>query len=96
MHAPTHGRRPGQAERTARPSAGPGGGGGVLRARGSLVIKLLEGGDTRALAARLRAHFARVAWVTPAATRRHSREVFLVCVGRRRPGPAAGRAAGAA
>ena len=72
---------------------------GVLRRGGSLVIKVLEGGATRNLAAALRPHFGKVAWVTPKATRRESREVFLVCLRRRAPDGgalAAARAAGAA
>ena len=50
----------------------------MLRPGGSLVIKVLESGATRTLAAALRPHFGKVAWVTPKATRRESREVFLV------------------
>ena len=72
---------------------------GVLRPGGSLVIKVLESGATRTLAAALRPHFGKVAWVTPKATRRESREVFLVCLRRRAPASgsaAAARAAGAA
>ncbi len=75
-----------------------GAGHGLLREGGSLVLKVLEGGGTAALAARLRQHFANVAWVTPSATRKESREVFLVCLKRRPLSRArvAGRAAGAA
>lgn len=71
----------------------------MLRPGGSLVIKVLEGGATRDLAAALRLHFGKVAWVTPKATRRESREVFLVCLKRSAPAgdaPAAARAASAA
>ena len=65
----------------------------MLRPGGSLVIKVLESGATRTLAAALRPHFGNVAWVTPKATRRESREVFLVCL--KRKAPVSGAAAGA-
>lgn len=80
-------------------SKNPTTGRGVLRLGGSLVIKVLESGATRTLAAALRPHFGKVTWVTPRATRRESREVFLVCLRRRAPAggaPAAARAASAA
>lgn len=58
---------------------------GVLRKGGSLVVKLLEGpgGGRDDLARVCKPQFESVRWFRPRATRRESREVFLVAKGRR-------------
>ncbi len=58
---------------------------GVLRKGGSLVVKLLEGpgGGRDDLQRVCKPQFESVRWFRPRATRRESREVFLVAKGRR-------------
>lgn len=58
---------------------------GLLRAGGSLVVKLLEGpgGGREDLQAACKPNFDSVRWFRPKATRRESTEVFLVARGRR-------------
>ena len=58
---------------------------GLLRAGGSLVVKLLEGpgGCREDLQAACKPNFDSVRWFRPKATRRESTEVFLVARGRR-------------
>lgn len=62
-------------------------GGGVLRPRGALLVKLLEGGGAgprRALEAAVGGgRFERVLWARPRATRKASREVFMLALGHR-------------
>lgn len=53
----------------------------VLKPGGSFVAKVFEGEDVPQLLARLRQHFVMVKPHCPRATRRESREVFLVCKG---------------
>ena len=55
---------------------------GVLLPGGSFVVKLLQGAGCGEYQRALRAHFRRVAWVQPRATRSESREMYLVGVGR--------------
>ena len=58
---------------------------GVLRKGGSLVVKLLEGpgGGREDLQKVCKPQFDNVKWFRPKATRRESKEVFLVATGRR-------------
>ncbi|CAA7406337.1 unnamed protein product [Spirodela intermedia] len=58
-----------------------GGSGGVLRAGGNLVIKLLESEDNREFAQFCKPLFKRMSWTRPKATRSSSREIYLVCQG---------------
>ena len=74
------------------PGDGGGGGGplrGVLRERGALVVKLLEGeGGGRALLGRVcKRAFETVKWARPKATRPESKEVYLLALRRRGPPP---------
>ncbi|CAA6669386.1 unnamed protein product [Spirodela intermedia] len=55
--------------------------GGVLRAGGNLVIKLLESEDNREFAQFCKPLFKRMSWTRPKATRSSSREIYLVCQG---------------
>jgi 23S rRNA U2552 (ribose-2'-O)-methylase RlmE/FtsJ len=54
---------------------------GVLRHGGSLVMKILEGSGTKEFADSLKPFFMKVAFLRPKATRRESREVYIVCMG---------------
>jgi 23S rRNA pseudouridine2604 synthase len=58
---------------------------GVLRKGGSLVVKLLEGpgGGREDLQKVCKPQFDNVKWFRPKATRRESKEVFLIATGRR-------------
>lgn len=58
---------------------------GVLRKGGSLVVKLLEGpgGGREDLHKVCKPQFDNVKWFRPKATRRESKEVFLIATGRR-------------
>jgi 23S rRNA (uridine2552-2'-O)-methyltransferase len=56
---------------------------GTLRPGGALVLKLLQGGEERALVGALRAEYASVRLVKPEASRSESREIYLVATGRR-------------
>lgn len=58
---------------------------GVLRKGGSLVVKLLEGpgGGRENLQKVCKPQFDNVKWFRPKATRRESKEVFLIATGRR-------------
>ena len=55
----------------------------VLAPGGGFVAKLLQGGAERAMLATLKARFAAVRHAKPPASRRESREVYLVATGRR-------------
>lgn len=55
-----------------------GGGGGVLKPGGSLVMKLLQGPGTQEFAAELKDYFSIVKHHRPKATRSESKEVFLI------------------
>ena len=58
--------------------------GGVLAARGDLVVKILEGsGSVEELAKHCKPHFDKVNWFKPNATRSESREIYLVARGRK-------------
>ena len=66
-------------------SVGAGAGrGGLLRAGGHAMVKILQGRGSQELLARFEPHFERAAWFRPRATRRASREVYAVFRGRRR------------
>ena len=58
-------------------------GNGVLRYQGNLVIKLLEGPGIMLLRSQLKPCFQKLHNVRPKATRRESKEVYLVCIGRK-------------
>ena len=55
----------------------------VLSPGGSMVLKYLQGADEQELVAEARSRFAAVKVVKPAASRKQSREAFLVATGRR-------------
>ena len=55
---------------------------GVLRKNGSLVMKILEGEGTTEFANSLKPFFAKIKYVRPTATRKSSREVYVVCLQR--------------
>ncbi|GHU00147.1 ribosomal RNA large subunit methyltransferase E [Alphaproteobacteria bacterium] len=55
----------------------------VLAERGSFVAKVFEGGDYAAIMARLKAGFETIRRVKPAASRKESKEIYLVATGRR-------------
>lgn len=55
----------------------------VLRLRGNLVMKILEGAEYPAVLEETRAMFARVQGFKPKASRDASREMFIVALGRR-------------
>lgn len=57
--------------------------GGVLAEGGSLLVKVLEGAETPALASALRPCFDSVKWARPPATRSRSTEVYLLGLGRK-------------
>jgi 23S rRNA U2552 (ribose-2'-O)-methylase RlmE/FtsJ len=63
-----------------------GDGGGVLKPGGSLVMKILQGEGTQEFAAELKVEFEKVVWVRPSATRKESKEVFLLGLKRRKKG----------
>ncbi len=50
----------------------------VLKAGGSVVVKLLEGGDVVQLVARMRKAYDKVERLRPKATRKESSEIFLI------------------
>lgn len=56
---------------------------GVLKQRGNLVIKLLEGPGFNQLRRQLKPCFTKLHNVRPKATRPESKEVYLVCLGRK-------------
>lgn len=56
---------------------------GVLCPGGHLVMKLLQGPGTPEFAQDIRQHFEKVAWQRPKATRKESKEVYLIGLGRR-------------
>jgi 23S rRNA (uridine2552-2'-O)-methyltransferase len=60
--------------------------GGVLKSGGNLVMKILQGEGTQEFAAELKVEFEKVAWVRPSATRKESKEVFLLGLKRRKKG----------
>jgi cell division protein FtsJ len=61
-----------------------GDGGGALRQKGDLVIKILEGASSvEALSRATKSHFAKVSWFKPKATRSESKEIYLVARGRK-------------
>ena len=47
------------------------------------MAKLLQGAGSEDLVRELRAHFKKVAWMQPKATRSESREMFIVALGRK-------------
>ncbi|XP_050208920.1 uncharacterized protein LOC126659648 [Mercurialis annua] len=55
--------------------------GGVLRAGGHLVIKLLESEDTQEFTRICKPLFRKASWLRPKATRSSSRETYLICQG---------------
>ncbi|KAK9863447.1 hypothetical protein WJX84_004307 [Apatococcus fuscideae] len=57
---------------------------GCLRQHGNLVIKLLQGSGSELFAKQLQPHFKKVAWMQPEASRRASREMYLLGLRRRR------------
>jgi len=58
--------------------------GGVLAAKGDLVVKILEGqGSVEELTRACKPHFAKINWFKPNATRSESREIYLVARGRK-------------
>ncbi|XP_042465335.1 ribosomal RNA large subunit methyltransferase E-like isoform X1 [Zingiber officinale] len=59
---------------------------GVLRQGGNLVIKLLESEDNAAFLKFCKQRFAKAVWLRPKATRSSSREIYLICQGRRAVG----------
>ncbi len=59
---------------------------GVLKQHGNLVIKILEGQGFQELRAQLRPCFTRLHNFRPKATRSESKEVYLVCLDRKRMG----------
>ncbi len=71
--------------------------GGVLRRGGNLVVKLLEGpgGGREDLQRVCRPAFETVRWFRPKATRRESKEVFLIATRRRVHSSSEGRPRGA-
>lgn len=60
-------------------------GNGVLRMRGNLVIKLLEGNGYQELRRAVSPCFSKVYNFRPKATRQESREIYLVGLGRLDP-----------
>lgn len=56
---------------------------GVLARGGSFLVKVLEGGETPALASALKPCFHSVKWARPPATRSRSTEVYLLGLGRK-------------
>ncbi|XP_074574104.1 uncharacterized protein LOC141830602 [Curcuma longa] len=56
---------------------------GVLRQGGNLVIKLLESQDNAAFLKFCKQRFTKASWLRPKATRSSSREIYLICQGRR-------------
>jgi 23S rRNA U2552 (ribose-2'-O)-methylase RlmE/FtsJ len=84
-------------EPSASPSETPLPRGGVLRRGGNLVVKLLEGpgGGREDLQRVCRPAFETVRWFRPKATRRESKEVFLIATRRRVHSSSEGRPHGA-
>lgn len=56
---------------------------GVLSTGGALVMKILEGSGTKEFSDSLRPYFTKVGFLRPKATRQESREVYIVCTGRK-------------
>ena len=61
-------------------------GDGVLRHQGNLVVKLLEGPGFLLLREQLKPCFGKLHNVRPKATRPESKEIYLVCIGRKPTG----------
>ncbi|CAD7695331.1 unnamed protein product [Ostreobium quekettii] len=59
---------------------------GVLKAKGSLVMKIFEGSGTGEIVADARKYFEKISRVRPQATRKTSREFYLVCKSRKPAG----------
>eukprot|EP01025_Chloroclados_australasicus_P014116 TRINITY_DN16601_c0_g2_i3.p2 TRINITY_DN16601_c0_g2~~TRINITY_DN16601_c0_g2_i3.p2 ORF type:complete len:224 (+),score=17.01 TRINITY_DN16601_c0_g2_i3:211-882(+) len=58
-------------------------GNGILKNGGSLVMKVLEGSGTKEFADQLRHYFKKVIYFRPKATRSESRELYIICIGRK-------------
>ncbi|KAK9843201.1 hypothetical protein WJX74_008578 [Apatococcus lobatus] len=56
---------------------------GVLQENGNLLIKLLQGSGSQEFAKQLRPQFRKVLWMRPEASRRASREMYVLGLGRR-------------
>ncbi len=54
-----------------------------LREGGAVIVKVFEGGEVPGLVRRMQGSFVKVLRVRPDATRKHSREIFLVGLGKR-------------
>ncbi|HOX42148.1 MAG TPA: RlmE family RNA methyltransferase [Myxococcota bacterium] len=63
----------------------------LLRPGGAMLAKVFEGPDLQALAAELKAAFGRLKRIKPEATRKGSRELYLLCEDHRAPAATAGR-----
>jgi 23S rRNA (uridine2552-2'-O)-methyltransferase len=57
----------------------------LLKFSGTLVAKVFDGEELPALVQEIRKHFAKVQHVRPEATRKGSREVYLVATGKKAP-----------
>lgn len=55
----------------------------TLRPGGALVMKLLQGQGTQEFAQEIKQYFGKVAWHRPKATRKESKEVFLIGLNRK-------------
>lgn len=66
----------------------------LLVAGGSVVVKLLEGGDVVQIVTRMRAAYEKVERLRPKATRKDSTEIFLIGLGKKTalPDPGSGAA----
>lgn len=66
----------------------------LLRPGGALLTKVFEGPDLQGLVAELRTAFGQVRRIRPEATRKGSRELYLLCEPHRPPGDPAGAQGG--
>jgi len=57
----------------------------LLRRNGRLVSKVFEGSGSRSIEDETRKHFTKVSRFKPEASRKHSSEFYLVCIGFRSP-----------
>jgi len=57
---------------------------GALRPAGALIVKILEGGGSvEELTAASKSRFDKISWYKPKASRSESKEIYLVCRGRK-------------
>lgn len=59
----------------------------LLAPGGTVVVKVLEGGDVPAMLKQMRTQYTKVEQLRPEATRKHSTEIFLVGLGKKGPTP---------